>query len=104
MNTYLAELRDLKHLDLSGNYFKGSQIPEFFGSFTKLSYLNLSDAGFDCIIPHQTGNLSNLKVLDLGSTFVIQTLNATDMTWISGLSALKHLDLDGVELSQEKKY
>ncbi|XP_076910926.1 receptor-like protein EIX2 [Bidens hawaiensis] len=102
VNTHLAELRDLKHLDLSGNYFKGSQIPEFFGSFPKLSYLNLSDAGFDGIIPHQIGNLSNLKILDLGSTFVIQTLNATDMTWISGLSALKHLDLDGVELSQAK--
>ncbi|KAF5794252.1 putative non-specific serine/threonine protein kinase [Helianthus annuus] len=97
MNACLAELRHLQHLDLSGNYFKESQIPEFIGSFKQLSYLNLSNAYFSGIIPHHIGNLSNLKVLDLGSNYMLTT---DDMAWVSGLSSLEHLDLSYVHLSQ----
>ncbi|KAF5794216.1 putative endo-polygalacturonase [Helianthus annuus] len=99
VNACLAELRHLQHLDLSGNYFKGSQIPEFIGSFKQLSYLNLSYAGFSGIIPHHIGNLSNLKVLDLLSVDVWQIMS-NDMAWVSGLSSLEHLDLSFVSLYQ----
>ncbi|XP_076910937.1 receptor-like protein EIX2 [Bidens hawaiensis] len=73
VNTYLAELRHLKHLDLSGNNFQQSRIPEFIGSFKQLSYLNLSNAGF-----------------------------SDDMAWVSGLSSLELLDLGNVKISRAK--
>ncbi|KAM0007689.1 putative non-specific serine/threonine protein kinase [Helianthus debilis subsp. tardiflorus] len=96
VNTYLAELRHLQHLDLSENNFYGSQIPKFIGSFKQLSYLNLSHSLFSGIIPHHIGNLSNLKVLDLGSN----DITSNDMAWVSCLSSLEHLDLSKVDLSQ----
>lgn len=42
----LVELRHLNYLDLSGNDFQRTQIPEFIGSFKHLRYLNLSMASF----------------------------------------------------------
>ncbi|KAL7588782.1 hypothetical protein Lser_V15G37561 [Lactuca serriola] len=96
VSSSLAELRHLKYLDLSGNgFFLGSQIPEFIGSFKQLTYLNLFDAGFEGIIPPQIGNLSNLKVLNLGSNF----LKADEIAWISRLPSLELLDLSSVDLS-----
>nr|KAJ0189942.1 hypothetical protein LSAT_V11C800445340 [Lactuca sativa] len=92
----LADLRHLKYLDLSGNYFGGSRIPEFIGSFKQLVYLNLSHVGFEGIIPHHFGNLSNLKVLDLSSNY---GLVVDDMAWTYGLSSLEHLDLSSLYLS-----
>ncbi|KAJ0537999.1 putative non-specific serine/threonine protein kinase [Helianthus annuus] len=102
VNAYLAELRNLKHLDLSLNNFHGTQIPKFIGSFKQLSYLNLSHAGFSGFIPHPIGNLSNLKVLDLGSNDEAWLITSNDMAWVAGLSSLEHLDLSGVNLSQAK--
>nr|KAJ0191573.1 hypothetical protein LSAT_V11C800410390 [Lactuca sativa] len=97
VSSSLAELRHLKYLDLSGNDFQGSQIPEFIGSLKHLSYLNLSDANFDGIIPPHIGNLSNLKVLDLSSNY--NELKADDMAWAFGLSSLELLNLSYVDLS-----
>ncbi|PWA72706.1 leucine-rich repeat protein [Artemisia annua] len=71
MSSSLRHLRNLKFLDLSANDFGGGQIPEFIGSFKQLSYLNLSNANF-----------------------------SDDMSWISGLSLLKYLDLSYVDLSK----
>ncbi|PWA36032.1 leucine-rich repeat protein [Artemisia annua] len=96
VSSSLRHLRNLKFLDLSGNDFRKSRIPEFIGSFKELSYLNLSNAKFSGIIPPQIRNLSNLKVLDLSSS----TLMSDDMSWISGLSLLKYLDLSDVDLSK----
>ncbi|PWA35051.1 leucine-rich repeat protein [Artemisia annua] len=101
VSSSLRHLRNLKFLDLSANYFQGSQIPEFIGSFKHLSYLNLSYAYFSGVIPPQIGNLSNLKVLDLGSgPYSYTTLMSDDISWISGLSLLKYLDLSHVDLSK----
>ncbi|PWA95768.1 leucine-rich repeat protein [Artemisia annua] len=97
INSGLAELKHLKYLDLSGNDFLGSRIPEFLGSFKKLSYLNLLNACFIGNIPHHIGNLSNLKVLDLSRSDQVMVDN---MAWVSGLSSLKHLNLNGVDLSR----
>nr|GEY58268.1 leucine-rich repeat protein [Tanacetum cinerariifolium] len=96
--TSLKDLRHLKFLDLSGNDFQGSRIPEFIGSFKQLSYLNLSNA-FSGIIPPCIGNLSNLVVLDL-KTITKPSLMSDDISWISGLSSLKSLDLSYVDLSK----
>ncbi|GJV36947.1 leucine-rich repeat protein [Tanacetum coccineum] len=102
--TCLKDLRHLKFLDLSGNDFQGSRIPEFIGSFKQLSYLNLSNA-FSGIIPPCIGNLSNLVLLDLKSDDMSwisghSSLKSDDMSWISGLSSLKSLDLSYVNLSK----
>ncbi|XP_076908228.1 uncharacterized protein LOC143596722 [Bidens hawaiensis] len=94
----LGELRSLKYLDLSGNDFQDSPIPEFIGSLKQLRYLNLSLAKFSGIIPHHIGNLSNLKKLD----FYANSFEVHDMAWISGLSSLEYLDLGYVPLSGAK--
>ncbi|KAF5808295.1 putative leucine-rich repeat-containing, plant-type, leucine-rich repeat domain superfamily [Helianthus annuus] len=63
----LLDLKQLKHLDLSCNDFRGIQVPKFIGSLQNLKYLNLSNSKFGGTIPPQLGNLSNLNVLCLGS-------------------------------------
>ncbi|PWA49025.1 leucine-rich repeat protein [Artemisia annua] len=101
LNSCLQELRHLKYLDLSGNDFHLSHIPEFIGSFKKLTYLNLSETGCRGDIPHNFGNLSNLKVLDLSSSAYPQ-LMSLDMAWVSNLSSLEYLNLNEVDLSMAK--
>ncbi|XP_076905084.1 receptor-like protein EIX2 [Bidens hawaiensis] len=101
LNSCLKELVNLKHLDLSGNNFRGSRFPEFIGSLKQLRYLNFSNVGLIGNIPHHIGNLSNLKVLDLSlSSDSSNDLMIDDMAWISSLSKLEHLDLSGVDLSR----
>lgn len=97
MDPSLLQLKSLRHLDLSYNTFKGIRIPEFIGSLNNLRYLNLSSAGFVGIIPPQLGNLSRLQYLDLSSGF--QPLTVNGIQWVTGLSSLVHLAMDGVDLS-----
>ncbi|KAJ0896900.1 putative non-specific serine/threonine protein kinase [Helianthus annuus] len=78
-------------------YLEGDSVNKFIGSFKQLNYLNLSNTYFSGTIPQHIGNLSNLKVLDLGSIYM---LTSNDMAWVSGLSSLEHLDLSDVDLSQ----
>nr|GEX10598.1 leucine-rich repeat protein [Tanacetum cinerariifolium] len=86
---------------LRKKYPTSCRIPEFIGSFKQLSYLNLSNSYFSCVIPPHIENLSNLKVLDLGpSISSYNTLISDDMSWISGLSLLKYLNLSNVDLSK----
>lgn len=102
VNSSLAELRHLKHLDLSGNDFQGSHIPKFIGSLKQLTYLSLSNAGFEGNIPHHIGNPTNLKVLDLSSSG--GGLVVDDMAWISRLSSLAHLDLSEADLGGARNW
>ncbi|CAA0824285.1 disease resistance family protein / LRR family protein [Striga hermonthica] len=97
INSSLLNLKHLEYLDLSHNNFE-EEIPSFIGSLTSLEYLNLSFAGFYGKIPHNIGNLSNLHSLSLGTPK--QLLNADSLEWLSGLSQLEHLNMNGVNLSK----
>ncbi|KAJ0794733.1 putative non-specific serine/threonine protein kinase [Helianthus annuus] len=98
----LLDLKQLKHLDLSCNDFGGIHVPKFIGSFQNLRYVNLSRSNFGGTIPPQLGNLSELQVLSLGSFHdpYYQTTSMANMTWLSSLGMLHHLDMSGVDLSK----
>ncbi|KAK4557709.1 hypothetical protein RGQ29_007464 [Quercus rubra] len=94
----LLQLEHLNYLDLSGNDFNCTPIPTFLGSMFSLAYLNLTSANFCGLIPHQLGNLSSLRYLSLGSN---SDLYVDNLRWMSGLSAIQHLDLSYSDLHRE---
>ena len=101
INPSLLDLKHLIYLDLSGNDFNMTQIPKFLGSIGSLRCLNLSDAGFGGLIPHQLGNLSNLHYLGLGSyDYYYNYLYVKNLQWLSGLPLLQHLDLSSANLNK----
>ncbi|KGN50333.1 receptor-like protein EIX2 [Cucumis sativus] len=104
IDSSLLELKYLNHLDLSGNYFNHTQIPNFLGSMLELTYLNLSRTSLIGKIPPHLGNLSKLEILDLDRDYY--EFDATrwvplngDIEWISHLSSLHTLHLSGMNFS-----
>ncbi|KAM0069128.1 putative endo-polygalacturonase [Helianthus debilis subsp. tardiflorus] len=93
-------LKQLEHLDLSCNGFRGIQIPRFMGSLGNLRYLNLSHSSFGGTIPPQLGNLTELEVLCLGNFYDAYELGITNMQWLSSMRSLRHLDMSGVNLTE----
>nr|XP_023886896.1 receptor-like protein EIX2 [Quercus suber]XP_023886897.1 receptor-like protein EIX2 [Quercus suber] len=90
LNPSLLDLKHLNYFDLSFNNFSASPIPSFLGSMKSLTSLNLSNAGFVGVIPHQLGNLSNLNYLDLS----YNDFSSTPIPSFLGImSNLTHLDL-----------
>ncbi|KAL3848749.1 hypothetical protein ACJIZ3_010631 [Penstemon smallii] len=103
LDSSLLELKHLSYLDLSGFDFQYNSFPAFIGSMKQLQYLNLSSTLLYGVVPHTLGNLSSLCVLDLSRTEdLVEDLVVDDLTWISRLSSLEHLDLRGVDLSPTK--
>ncbi|GFY84215.1 hypothetical protein Acr_03g0009890 [Actinidia rufa] len=99
INRSLLSLRHLRYIDLSGNGF--TQIPKFLGSLKSLRHLNLSEAEFGGLVPHQLGNLSNLEYLNLGRN---DGMYVDNLQWLSGLSSLQHLDLSSINLSKSSNW
>nr|XP_048326839.1 receptor-like protein EIX1 [Ziziphus jujuba var. spinosa] len=96
-------LNHLNYLDLSNNDFGGIRIPSFIGSLESLTYLNLTNAGFKGIIPHQIGNLSSLRCLGLQGQYDSldqSELYVGNLHWLSGLSSVQQLDMSNVNLSK----
>ncbi|XP_075666287.1 receptor-like protein EIX1 [Castanea sativa] len=97
ISSSLLQLEHLNYLDLSGNDFNCTPIPTFLGSMFSLTYLDLLGANFCGLIPHQLGNLSSLRYLSLG----VNSLYVDNLRWMSGLSAIQHLDLGDADLHRE---
>ncbi|XP_031371783.1 receptor-like protein Cf-9 [Punica granatum] len=111
-NSTLFSLRNLQRLNLAGNNFTGSPISSRFGILTGLAHLNLSGSSFsgiillEMIIHHH----SNLISLDLSVSLIPFYLSDSQYLtieedrsfrrFISNLTQLRELALDGVDMSR----
>ncbi|KAH6788413.1 hypothetical protein C2S51_003419 [Perilla frutescens var. frutescens] len=101
INPSLLNLKHLTYLNLSHNNFDGETIPSFMGSLSNLEHLDLSDARFEGEVPHNIGNLSNLRTLHLESYGVLvvdHVLEVDSLEWLSRLSKLEYLNMAQVNL------
>ena len=103
LNPFLLDLKHLNYFDLSFNNFSASPIPSFLDSMKSLTSLNLSNARFMGLIPHQFGNLSNLLYLNL-ECYRTNDLYVNNLQWPLGIPLLQHLDMSYVNLSKASNW
>uniref|UniRef100_A0A2N9IF53 Uncharacterized protein n=1 Tax=Fagus sylvatica TaxID=28930 RepID=A0A2N9IF53_FAGSY len=75
------------------NDFSRTGIPSFLGSMGNLRHLDLRWANFSGLIPHQLGNLSGLRYLDLSEN---DFNRASIPSFLGSMGSLRHLDLHGL--------
>ncbi|KAL2923606.1 Leucine-rich repeat receptor-like tyrosine-protein kinase PXC3 [Bienertia sinuspersici] len=68
--TLISDLKALKWLDLSNNYFSGP-IPIDFGNLAELEFIDLSSNKFGGSIPKELGKLENIRALNLSYNFLV---------------------------------
>ncbi|KAK1435286.1 hypothetical protein QVD17_01047 [Tagetes erecta] len=121
---FIGSMTQLRHLDLQGSYFNGN-IPMFNGSMTHLRYLDLRDNELTGNIPIFIGSITQLRYLGLGLNYFhgpipmelgnltkLQQLylyslsNCTikNLNWLSHLSHLKGLYMDGISLAKANNW
>ncbi|PON93366.1 Leucine-rich repeat, typical subtype [Trema orientale] len=100
-NNTLFSLGHLQSLDLSGNYFYGSEIAPQFGRFQNMIHLDLSNSGFTGQVSLELSYLSNLVALDLRSyyTSVVKLETSSWKRIVANLTNLQELFLSGVNMS-----
>ncbi|GLT89389.1 hypothetical protein SLE2022_073710 [Rubroshorea leprosula] len=102
----LFNLQYLQSLNLAYNRLN-STFPSGFNKLAKLSNLNLSNAGFTGQIPQEISSMTSLVSLDLsvnvllGSPLKLENPNLVML--VQNLKKLKHLYLDGVNISAQGK-
>ncbi|KAH7667723.1 Non-specific serine/threonine protein kinase protein [Dioscorea alata] len=90
----LIGLQHLKYLDLSFNCFVNMiSIPKLLSSLKNLVHVDLSFNCFTGVIPHEFGNLTGLRYLNLATYYKRNKVD--DAEWLSGLSSLRYLSMDG---------
>ncbi|CAO2831735.1 unnamed protein product [Amaranthus hypochondriacus] len=92
--TLISELKALKWLDLSNNYFSGP-IPTVFSNLSELEFLDLSSNKFVGLIPMEFGKLKNLRALNLSYNFLVGGIPEE----LSGLAKLQDFQLSGNKLN-----
>ena len=102
----LFNLSYLQSLNLAYNNFNSSQISSEFDKLTNLSYLNLSNAGFDGQIPMAISRLTRLVTLDLSAVYFpeatpLKLENPNLSMLVQNLPDLLELYLDGVNISAQ---
>jgi Leucine-rich repeat (LRR) protein len=96
----LFNLQHLQSLSLAYNDFNNSHIPSEFDKLTNLTYLNLSNAGFEGQIPIAISHLTRLVILDLSfNDLYLENPNLNML--IQNFSELMELHLDGVLISAQ---
>ncbi|GKC50521.1 leucine-rich repeat-containing protein [Tanacetum coccineum] len=96
----IGYLTNLTELQLGNNNFSGT-IPESIGSLTKLTDLSLEVNNFIGTIPPEIGNLTTLLTLSLDS---LGSCTAENLDWLSSLSSLESLDMDGTSLAKANNW
>jgi Leucine-rich repeat (LRR) protein len=101
MSPSLLSLENLEYLNLSNALTSpNGGVPEFLGSFKNLTHLDLSSTYFTGIVPPQLGNLSKLEYLDLSYSWSSWSgIYLTDISWLTRLPLLVHLDMSFTNLS-----